>query len=409
MTPMEIYIVRDLAGKVAQIVHSEANEKTRQMWRCHNSLEKVERPPVLCRPCGGWEELVPWAGLQCTDSVLREIEYTLRQLLYKHEIGDDEVFEPWIDINAVHQGPDRAMMWGVNIDVKHAPGGGAFIFKPEIHDEEDIEKLKIPEWHVDEPATQERYKKACEALDGILAVRLKYGRVEGGELAYWGAYLRGLEQMMFDCMDRPEWFRRFMKFISDAHIRHLQGLEADGHLTRNDTGSCNRLCLACNDLPKPGFTPDRIRLMDRWCVADSQEFCLVSPVQWDEFLLEYQLPLFQLHGLVTYGCCESLVGKLEILRKKVPNLRRVTVSPWSDIEYSAQQCGKEVVMQIRPMPTEVLYHFDEEAVRKDLEQKMQCAGDTLYDFCLQDIETVYGRPEVLKKWTQIAKNVRRKY
>jgi len=401
----DIQVIRELAHKVADIVHSEQNIMTRRMWACHNALQKVERPPVMCRPCGGWEELVPCSSLLCADPVLRDIEYVLRMRLYKHTIGDDEVFEPWVDINAVHLGPDRSTMWGVNIDVVHPQTGGAFIFKPEIQDESDLDKMRIPDWRVDERATNERFEKTSHALDGILDVRIKYGRLEGAPLAYWGGYLRGLEQMMYDCIDRPEWFSRFMKFISDAHIQHLRGLQAAGHLVRNDNARCNSVCLAANDLPRPGFDPRRVQLTDLWCEADSQEFALVSPNQWDEFLLEHQIPIFRMHGLVTYGCCESLVGKLEILRKKVTNLRRVTVSPWSNLEYSADQCRREVVMQIRPMPTDVLVNPDEDAMRKDIEHKMDLAGDTIYDFCLQDVETVYGRPDVLKTWTRIAKQV----
>ncbi|MFA5865054.1 MAG: hypothetical protein WC975_10265 [Phycisphaerae bacterium] len=401
----EYEFLRDLARQVAQIALSEENQAKRQLWTRHNSLKKTERPPVLCLPCGGWEELVPWNSLQSADPLFREIEYELRKRLYKHQIGDDEVIEPWVEIKAVHFGEDRPMMWGVNIDVVHSPAGGAFIFKPEINEESDIEKLRVPDWRVDEKTTREKYEKTSELLKNILDVKIRYGRLNDAGLAYWGAYLRGLERMMYDCLDRPEWFRRFIKFLSDAHVKHLKGLEAENHLSRNDIGGCNKVCLTCEDLPKAGFDPRYVRLLDTWCDADSQEFALVSPRLWDEFLLEYQLPLLQAHGLVAYGCCESLVGKLEILRKKVPNLRRVTVSPWSNIEYSAEQCRRDVVMQIRPMPTDVLMRFDEDGMRKDFEEKMERAGDTIYDFCLQDIETVYGRPEVLKTWTRIAKQV----
>jgi len=126
----DVQVVRELAKQVAQIVHSDQNQKARLLWANHNALRKVERPPVMCRPCGGWEELVPWRGLVCAAPVLREIEYVLRMRLYKHTIGDDEVFEPWVDVSAVHLGPDRPMMWGVNIDVVHSATGGAFIFTP---------------------------------------------------------------------------------------------------------------------------------------------------------------------------------------------------------------------------------------------------------------------------------------
>ena len=398
--------IRDLARRVAEIAHGDRMRQRRDFWRRHNSLEKTERPPVMCRPIGAWAELVPEDSLAASDPLHRDIERTLRQRLYKVEIDDDDVIDPRVDVPAVHLGADRRTMWGVDIDtVDPTEQSGAFHFKPEIREEADIEKLRVPDWRVDEEATQRRYEKAAELLDGILDVEILYGRLQGAPLAYWGAYLRGLSQMMLDCMDRPEWFGRFMKFLSDAHIQHMEGLEAGGNLVRNDNTRNREFYLACDDLPKPGFDPSHVRMIDTWCVADSQEFGLVSPEMWDEFLLAHQIPIFQRHGLVDYGCCESLVDKLDILKAKVPNLRRITVSPWSDVEYSAERCQKDIVMQIRPLPTDVQVTFDEGAMRRDIEQKMEKAGDTIFEFCLQDIETVYGRPETLGAWTRIAKEV----
>ena len=398
--------IRDLARRVAEFAHSDDMQAMRDMWRRHNSLEKVERPMVMCCPVGAWVELVPASSLVATDPLHREIERTLRMRLYKATVGDDTVIEPWVDVHAVHLGEERPMMWGVNIDVRTSgQSRGSFAFKPEIKEESDIEKLRIPEWGVDEKATQERYQKACHLLDGILDVRLTYGRLGGAGLAYWGSYLRGLEQMMYDCLDRPEWFHRFVKFMSDATIQHMKGLEADGHVVRNDNGVGLAHCDACRELPRPDFDGEHVRLVDTLGGGDSQEFSLVSPEIWEEFLLTHQIPIFRLYGMVHYGCCESLVGKVDILRKKVPNLRRISVSPWSDIAHSAEHCEKRVILQIRPKPTDVLFSFTEEDMRKDIVEKMEQAGESVHEFRLQDIETVDGRPETLPTWTRIAKEV----
>jgi hypothetical protein len=264
------------------------------MWARHNNLEKVERPPVLCRPVGAWAQLIPTETILSTDPLYREIEYKLRIRLYKNFIGDDEVIEPYVDISSVQFGEDRIMMWGVNIDVHPSQKqGGAFIFKPEIKDEADIEKLKVPDWYVDEKATQLLFEKASELLDGILDVRIIHSRLDGAHLTYWGAYLRGLEQMMYDCVDRPKWFHRFMQFLSDAHIKHYRGLEADDHIVNNSDNPANGICHICDSLPQP-TNKKNLRLTDNWCRGDSQEFTLVSPRQWDEFVLQYQIPIFKL-------------------------------------------------------------------------------------------------------------------
>ena len=392
--------VRALAHQVAEVAHSDRMVALRRLWARHNNLEKVERPPVLCRPAC-WHELIPADSLVSPEPVRREIEYTLRQHLYKAGLADDSVIEPWVEVAAVHLGADRPMMWGVNIDVVAPEHGGAFAFKPEIKEEGDLSKLKVPDWRLDEAATRQRFERASELLDGILEVRLTYGRLHGAGLAYWAAYLRGLNQMMLDCSDRPQWLHRFMKLLSDAHVQHLRGLEADGHLTRNDNGLLGH----CDGLPQPDFDGEHVRLIDTWCGADAQEFALVSPAMHEEFLLQYQAPIANLHGLTSYGCCESLNGKIGMLKRHLPNLRRLAVSPWTDLEYAAAECLRDYVMQWRPKPTDVVFTFDEADMVRDVTRAMAVAGNCLVDICLQDIETVAGRPETLLIWTRLAQEV----
>ena len=401
--------LRMLARQVAEIVNSERMEGIRRLWARHNNLEKVERPPVLCRvgPNPDFFPFIHFVSNASSDPLLREIEYKLQDcLLHAHFIGDDYVFEPWVDIQAVHSGENRPMMWGVNIDVSYSRTAGqhgkSFMFKPEIQEEQDIEKLRVPDWRVDEQATQEKFEKVSELLDGILDVRIRYGRLGyGTEPAYWGSYLRGLGQMMVDMMERPEWFHRFIGFIANAEYQHLKGLEAEGHIVRNDNGFYGH----CDGLPQPNFDGEHVRLVDCWGGGDSQEFTGVSPAMWDEFLLSHELPVMELFGLTSYGCCECLDGKIEILIRKVPNLRRVAVSPWTNLEYAADQCGRDYRMQIRPRPTDVLVTYDENDMRRDIAGKMEIAGGGILDFDLQDIETVDGRPETLPTWTRIAQEI----
>lgn len=397
--------IRELSREVAEIAHSDKMQKRRQFWARHNNLEKVERPPVMCRPVGAWDELVTQESLLNSAPLLRDVEFQLRQRLYKNSIDDDEVIDPWVIIPAAHL-EDYSTMWGINIDpIRPEQSKGAFHFKPEIVDEADIEKLKIPDWNFDESKTEQNYQQVSELLDDRLAVLISYQRLFSASLTYWGAYMRGIEQMMYDCVDRPQWLHRFIKFLSDATIEHWKALEEHGHICRNDYSLPNDRCFSCKTFPSDDFDPAHVKTKDLWFFGDAQEFTLASPAQWDEFVLSYQAPIFEMFGLIKYGCCESMVGRLEILKAKVPNLRIVTVSPWSDIEYSAEQCQKDIIMEIRPKPTDVLMNWGQDEIKKDIQGKMELAGDTIYEFDLQDIETVNGNPEILTTWVRIAKEV----
>ena len=393
-------LVRELAREVADIAGGGSQQTIQRRWARHNDLQDVDRPPVLCRPfCYG--EIGIEEKVACDDPWLRAIERALRHHLYHHhELGDDWVIEPWYEVPAVHLGEDRPLMWGVNIDVKLPGRRGSFAFKPEIRAEDDLEKLRVPCWEVDESATADLFQRHEELLGDILPIRLRYGRLgTEASLAYWGSYLRGLEQMMWDAHDRPEWLRRFFDLLSDAYLEHLRGLEADGHVVRNDNGMLGH----CDGLPQADFDGTRVRLSDCWGSADAQEFALVSPEMHEEFLLRSQAPILDLFGLTSYGCCESLTHKFGILKRRVRNLRRVAISPWTDLETAVAELGTDYVMQWRPSPSKVVLSFDEDQMRSDVARTMEIAGDCFIDFCLQDVETVNGDPWRLPLWVQIAK------
>ena len=61
----------------------------------------------------------------------------------------------------------------------------------------------------------------------------------------------------------------------------------------------------------------------------------MGPAQHDEFVLQYQLRMLKRYGLNAYGCCEPYNYKYGMLAK-VPRLRRVSVSPWSDTNLAAE-------------------------------------------------------------------------
>ena len=78
-----------------------------------------------------------------------------------------------------------------------------------------------------------------------------------------------------------------------------------------------------------------------WCLTESQETVGVSPEQFEEFVFQYQLPLQERFGLNCYGCCEPLQSRWHIV-KKIPRLRRVSVSPWADQEMMAEMLEDRV-------------------------------------------------------------------
>jgi hypothetical protein len=137
----------------------------------------------------------------------------------------------------------------------------------------------------------------------------------------------------------------------------------------------------------------------------AQEFTAVSPEMHDEFMLQYQLPILKQFGLVAYGCCEDLTRKIDMLRK-IPNLRRIAVSPFADVAKCAAQIQKDYVLSYRPSPADMVsYRFDPGRIQSILRRDLEACKDCHVDITLKDVETVERDPERVKQWVSLTRAV----
>ena len=404
-------VIRDLARRVRNIADSDWMQARRQLWRDHNGLRKV-RPPVMCRVGPTylrkfWE--VQGSNEVATEGVEQEIETFLRRKLMKIEIGDDEVIDPMIEIAAAFTGGTGLNdTWGVTvmptIPKENGVERGAWKFNPPIKNENDLEKIKRPQVQIDEEATHRKLSRAEELLEGIIEVRVNRtgGFLIGASLSYHACFLRDLGQLMCDMVERPAWTHRLMTILRDATMNDITTVQEAGYLTADRVTGVSHLCLHCPNLPQSDFDGTHVRLIDTWGSAASQEFTGVSPAMMDEFLLQYQLPILERFGLNTYGCCESFNHKWHLL-KKIPQLRRFSVSPWTNLEKAVEEMGPRYVMNWRVNPSDVLLKFNAEEMKQEVKAALRIAGRCPIEVVLQDIETVPGGLEQLQTWSAMAK------
>jgi len=136
----------------------------------------------------------------------------------------------------------------------------------------------------------------------------------------------------------------------------------------------------------------------------AQMFSAVSPAMFDEYEINYSMPIFERFGLVYYGCCDPLDGKMQEVRK-IKNLRKVSMSPWVNRERGAYEIGKDYVYSCKPNPAYLAsIQFDENLIKNDLmEIKEICRKNGCpLEIILKDISTVNNDPSRLWKWAKIA-------
>ena len=139
----------------------------------------------------------------------------------------------------------------------------------------------------------------------------------------------------------------------------------------------------------------------------AQMFSTVSPAMYDEFEVAYFVRLAERFGLVYYGCCDPLDLKMAQVRK-IPNVRKVSMSPWVDQARGAREIRGDYVFSRKPSPaflaTDV---FHEDQVRADLQKTVDICRDhgCPCELILKDISTIRYDPARLKRWAEIATEI----
>ncbi len=229
----------------------------------------------------------------------------------------------------------------------------------------------------------------------------------GGALHYslWDiiARFRGVDNLLIDLAMRPDFMHKVVQKFTDVAEATFTQYEELGLL---DPVAYYLHCTAAlsKELPADDFD-GKVRRKDVWGRCMAQIFGSVSPDMHDEFDLAYNEKLFGGCGLVYYGCCEPMDTKIDILRKRFKNLRKVSITPWADPERAAEAMGPDLVMAAKPNPANVASKtFNAKVVEEEMAGYLEACKrhGTTCEFVLKDISTVARQPENLTKWAETA-------
>jgi len=410
-------ILRELARRVAEIAADPVNDVKRDMWKRLNRLERV-RPLVHVQAVAAniWEELIPQKELRTTDSFARRQEMELRKTIYCWEnFRDDRVVDDTIACPIVVEGFGGKWVTNFGVSKKsHRPDdpSGARAFEAVIVEEKDIEKIQTePQWSPDWEQTELNYQRLCDIYDGILRVEKR------GTDFFWFAPMdtfiewRGIEQAFIDLIERPQWIHAVLERMVTGYINGLERCEKL-HLLSPGNGNV-RLGSGgygwTDELPQSDFDGRHVRLKDLWARAATQIYVDVSPEMHDEFAVQYEKRLLERFGLSCYGCCEPLDRKMHVVRK-IRNLRRVSMSPWVDVERASREVGRDYVYTHKPNPSVVsMHHWDLELARSQLRDALEKTRNNVLEVTLQDLHTLHNEPRRLTEWTAMALQLAEEY
>lgn len=394
--------LRELGKRVAEIAALPVQTEKAKLWQRHNDLE-TSQPLVFIDPENGWNECIPAGTLQCGTPMARVWEmFLLKQIYWFEVMKDDKVIEPFFDVP--YSFSDTG--WGLELKREKGEGQGSFIMIPAIEEyETDFPKLRFPELVIDKEESETVLALAHEVFDGILTVRRK--------TSWWWSLgmtrdfinIRGLENFMCDLIVEPDNVHRLMSLLCDGYLNRLDFLQQNGYLASNLNGTYvgSGGFGFTKQLPQPGADLKCVTTMDMWGLVESQETTAVSPDMYGEFIFPYHKKIAERFGLNYYGCCEPFNPRWRYV-KQLPRLRRVSVSPWADLDTLPELLGKNYVASVKPSPTPLAQSvMDEDVVRRDIRRSLQAKDSCIVEVIMKDNHTLGNNPRNAARWVEIAR------
>ena len=404
----EITVVRELAKQYMEIAVSDRHVRMRQRFRDSNDL-KIVRPPLIM-------EEIPWHEMNmdgeldcvCTDERLRGMEWKLRMQLFreKHFRCDNYIEPVWTvgksfeNSGIGFEAQEEQRVWDEhNHIVSHH-------YTDVMEDERCLEKYHDPVITAHPEKDRENLAFAQEVLGEIMPVELR-----GCGIYYppWDriARLRGVEPILTDIYDRPEYLHRIMALFTRGMACEMDQMNALGLY---DPRLIALHCTPGQVTPDHEPDPAHYTCRDIWFRTMAQMFSSISPDAHYEFDMQYSIPLAARCAFTYYGCCEPLHDRIDKI-KRYPNLRKIGVSPWADVEKSAEAIEGKYVLSRKPNPANVAQDTDPEVVRKEIESTVRLCRKygCPCDITLKDISTVSYRPRNLIVWAETASEVLDEY
>lgn len=281
-------------------------------------------------------------------------------------------------------------------------------FSPRIRTEDDLERIKAPQIYINSDKTENEYQRLGEIFGDILQVKkggissIRFGPLDD-LVRLWG-----VNEFFEDLYMRPELVHKAMGKMLDVNIQRLNQYEKLNILSLNNNLAG---CMAggmgetfTDELPGPSYDHLHVKPCNMWGNAEAQIFSCVSPEMHEEFALHYEKKWLERFGLVTYGCCEQLHEKVDIL-SKIPNLRKISMSCWIDVDRAVEKMGNKYVFSYKPNPAIfAAKDWNLDLARDEIVNVLEKAKrhNCQVEIIMRTILTFRGMPERLKEWTKMA-------
>lgn len=395
ITKEERSYLRELAKKQLDYANLSIMDERKKLWYAHNEL-KGERPLIIMEMDTFKRDLLP--TFKCQSKAAIEIEKNLLIQIVNHELIDDDKVIP--DYYTVYW-KIHINEFDLTITKQYAKDGQGkeigFTQQHPIKDlPTDLPLLKHSTFNVDRERTYAWKAFVEEVIGDILPVKLKNDKLKWHVVpSRMIVDLMGLENMMYAMMDYPDELHQLYGFIKDDILNFIKWQEKEGLLclnNENDYAGAGSYGFT-KDLPSNNYDKNHlVTTKDIWVNMNSQESVGISSSMYGEFIFPYYRDLAKEFGLVYYGCCEPVHDIWDDYISKLPNLRKVSISPWCNEEFMGDVLKEQKIIYSRkPMPNFIgVGQFDEIEFREHISHTLNAAKGCNLEFIFRDIYTLSG-------------------
>lgn len=388
--------LRALAGKQTALAGSDAMRRLMADWKRHGAFDPASRPMVRIEVNTFENDILPGL-MQCASEPARQIERTLLKNMVNHELFGDDTLVP--DHYAVRR-KAHFVPFGLPVRREGTDGIG-HQFIPYLRDL-DVDDAKLgPSIFSDDDDLSDTLETLTGLFGDLLPVR------ETGFSLYACptqdiVHIMHMEDMFMAMYDAPERFEAMLSRLCDDYLAWYALQQANGHLHAAAAGEHLGQGTYCFTDELTEKSPATIA--DMWLYMDSQETSGVSPAMYEELVFPSYRKLLDTAGLVSYGCCEAVHPIWDTCLSTLPNLRKVSISPWCDERFMGERLkGRRTVYLRKPSPNflGVGAVLDEDAVRAHIRETAVAARGCTLEFAQRDVYAIHNTPDKVRRYVEL--------
>ncbi len=390
--------LRALAGQQTELAASTENERLYRRWQAHGNGDLNAGPMVRIELDTFEPDVLPQL-MRCQDEQARAIERRLLRGTVNRELFGDDTLVP-----THYQVWDRVSFTAFGLPAQRQKTEGLGYHTIPYFDEleQGLPMLKPTVCRADMEGADREAAEADALFGDLLPVR-RVGFVPPISATAAVVGLMGMENMFISMMDEPERFVKMMDMLIDGYIGHFDRLSESGILrscARDEPLYQGTYCFT-DELPD-GKRGAHTR--DLWLYMDSQECSSVSAEMYRELVFPSFSRLMAAFGLVSYGCCEAVHALWDDCLSKIPNLRKVSVSPWCDEEMMGERLrGGKVAYLRKPTPNLIGIGetLDEEAAHAHIRKTAIAARGCRLEVIQRDVYSINKDPGKVRRFVDI--------